>query len=95
MLNDRAYDELKEIVSSIGWKILVERISLIKERADKQFHLSKDEREFRINKGRYDMADEILSLLKFPQDIVDDGVKVMQFSPDVTGASSTRIKENL
>jgi hypothetical protein len=77
MVNEQAYTELKNIIEDPAWKFLVGRFEYVAYKVDKDFHASKDYKEFMINQGRFNQIMEVVNMLKNPKSLCDDGVQKM------------------
>jgi len=77
MIQKEILTQLKPIISDPAWKEqIVSRLRYILEMEDRLFHKSKAD-DFRYYQGRYDQAKDIYELFSKPENLADDGVKVM------------------
>lgn len=87
------WGDIQDIVRDPGFKIIVEKIASIKEKADRDYHAAEDHDEFLKRKGAYGMASMIFDLFVDPKQFVESGVKRMSFESDRYGTSITPQKE--
>jgi len=74
-LDENFYHELKSLTVDPAWPKLISRIEYVVYQIDKEFHSSKDYREFLINQGSYKTIVRLVKMLKDPRQLCDDGVQ--------------------
>lgn len=70
--------ELKPLISDPGWRVIVNRLKDIRDKADIRFH-NADEKTYARYRGEYDMADRIYEMFKEPANIVEDGIQKITY----------------
>ena len=77
MINDYLMSELKPIITDPGWEIIVKRVAVILNNADKDIHAAKTFEEFNRAKGAYDAIQIIYRLVSEPNQFAEDGIVKM------------------
>ena len=77
MINDYLMSELKPIITDPGFEIIVKRVALLLDGADRDLHQAKNFEEFCIAKGGYDAIKKIYRLLCDPKQFAEDGIVKM------------------
>jgi len=77
MINDYLMSELKPIITDPGWEIIVKRVAVLLDNADRDVHAAKTFEEFNRAKGAYDAINIIFRLVEEPNLFAEDGIVKM------------------